>query len=99
MIRFKFAANFQTVEMDFENYEDACDQLEEIVDTITLLNELSRKVEVNGPLNAPKPAQKEDELATDKQIATLKKLGIEPHLTMTKKEAWKILSEKLGENK
>lgn len=93
----KLASNFQTIEFDCNRLED-----EIVMDGIELIKFLGKQVDssVQTPVKEKEEEVKEEEvvLATDKQIAFLKELGINAPPTLTKNEAWKMINEKTRKN-
>lgn len=88
MYHVKLASNFQTVEFDCDNLKD-----EIVMGGIELINFLGKQIDPKVQPTVKEETEQEDELATEKQLNMLRKLGINPEPTITKKIAWGMIQK------
>lgn len=88
MYHVKLASNFQTVEFDCDTLED-----EVIMGGIELINFLGKHIDPKVQPTVKEETKQEDELATEKQLSMLRKFGINPEPTITKKMAWEMIQK------
>lgn len=86
MYKIKLANRFNTIEWEVEELPTA--------DSLTNIYKLLESIEIEGNCEVDTKEKKSStELATDKQVDVLLKMGYKNAPMMTKKEAWEIISK------
>lgn len=95
--RIQLASNYQVVELEIEaSSTENIKARAEVQNAIELVNYLGETVQNDkNPKNAKKPAKKNntENLATEKQLNMLDKMGISYSEDITRQEAWKLIDK------